>query len=53
MADCDPLETNILVYARREETPHHARAKKILKELAAGGQPWALPWPFACEIRLT
>ena len=25
------LDTNILVYARREETSHHARAREILK----------------------
>ena len=29
------LDTNILVYARREETSHHARAREILKQLAA------------------
>jgi hypothetical protein len=44
------LDTNILVYARREETPQHARAKVILKELAEGDQPWALPWPCIYEF---
>ena len=44
------LDTNILVYARREETPHHARAKEILKRLAEGGEPWALPWPCIYEF---
>ncbi len=45
------LDTNILVYARREETPFHRQAYKLLKELASGESPWALPWP--CVIRLS
>ena len=44
------LDTNILVYARRAETVQHSRAKAILKELAEGDQPWALPWPCVCEF---
>jgi predicted nucleic acid-binding protein len=44
------LDTNILVYARREETSHHAWAKEILKEFAEGEQPWALPWPCLYEF---
>jgi uncharacterized protein len=43
------LDTNILVYARREETTHHADAKSILHELAEGDEPWALPWPCVYE----
>lgn len=44
------LDTNILVYARREEAPFHQEAKKLLKELAEGDQPWALPWPCVYEF---
>jgi len=44
------LDTNILVYARREETSQHARAKEMLKDLAEGDQPWALPWPCIYEF---
>jgi toxin-antitoxin system PIN domain toxin len=44
------LDTNILVYARREETSHHARAREILKQLAEGEQPWALLWPCIYEF---
>jgi len=43
------LDTNILVYARREETAHHRDAKSILRELAEGDEPWALPWPCVYE----
>ena len=38
------LDTNILVYARRAETIQNAQANTILKDLAEGDQPWALPW---------
>ena len=44
------LDTNILVYARREETSHHARARELLNPLAEGEQPWALPWPCIYEF---
>lgn len=44
------LDTNILVYARREEAPHHASAKRLLRQLAEGDQPWALPWPCVYEF---
>ena len=44
------LDTNILIYARREETPHHMRAKKLLQEFAEGDSPWALPWPCIYEL---
>jgi len=44
------LDTNILVYARREETAHHQPARKLLKEFAEGDSPWALPWPCIYEF---
>lgn len=44
------LDTNILVYARREETAHHARARRLLTGLAEGEAPWALPWPCVYEF---
>ncbi|HEY2922493.1 MAG TPA: type II toxin-antitoxin system VapC family toxin [Candidatus Binatia bacterium] len=45
------LDTNILVYAKREETSHHSRAREILKELAEGEQPWAIPLAvYFCEF---
>jgi hypothetical protein len=44
------LDTNILVYARREETQHHAQAIAIVEEFAQGDQPWALPWPCIYEF---
>jgi len=43
------LDTNILVYARREEAPHHQAARALVAELAEGESPWALPWPCVYE----
>ncbi|HDG97400.1 MAG TPA: PIN domain-containing protein [Desulfobacterales bacterium] len=37
------VDTNILVYAHREEFPLHKKALKRIKELAEGREPWALP----------
>ncbi len=44
------LDTNVLVYARREESKHHARARSLLTQLAEGDEPWALPWPCVYEF---
>lgn len=44
------LDTNILVRARREEAAHHARARELLRTLAEGGEPWAIPWPCVYEF---
>jgi toxin-antitoxin system PIN domain toxin len=44
------LDTNVLVYARRQETPFHSKAEALLRELAEGDKPWALPWPCVFEF---
>jgi uncharacterized protein len=44
------VDTNILVYAHREESPFHARAVACLTELAEGNAPWAVPWPCIHEF---
>lgn len=44
------LDTNVLVYARREEVAEHARALELLHGLAEGADPWALPWPCVYEF---
>ena len=38
------VDTNILVYAHREDSPWHDEALKILTELANSGQHWAITW---------
>lgn len=44
------LDTNILVHARREELAHHQAARDLVKRLAEGEEPWALPWPCVYEF---
>jgi toxin-antitoxin system PIN domain toxin len=44
------VDTNVLVYARRTECPHHAAARALVARLAEGSVPWALPWPVVYEF---
>ena len=44
------VDTNLLVYAHREDSPWHARAKTRLVELAEGAASWAVPWPCLHEF---
>ena len=44
------LDTNVLVYARREETPRHVAALSIVRRFAEGQDPWALAWPCVYEF---
>lgn len=37
------VDTNVLVYAHREELEKHSAAKKRLVELAEGAEAWAIP----------
>jgi toxin-antitoxin system PIN domain toxin len=37
------IDTNILVYAHREELPQHAKAFEKLVRLAEGDSPWGIP----------
>jgi toxin-antitoxin system PIN domain toxin len=39
------VDTNILVYAHRAGVPQHEVAVRVLRDLAAGQRPWALPFP--------
>ncbi len=44
------IDTNILVYAQIRSTPQHKVASELLRELAEGGLPWAIPWPCVYEF---
>jgi toxin-antitoxin system PIN domain toxin len=44
------LDTNILIYARREDLPEHEPAAALLVGLAEGPESWALPWPCVYEF---
>jgi uncharacterized protein len=44
------VDTNILVYAHREDSPWHVAAKSRVGELAEGPSSWAIPWPCLHEF---
>jgi toxin-antitoxin system PIN domain toxin len=44
------LDTNLLVYAHREDAPFHTAALERLTGLAESGSPWAIPWPCLHEF---
>ena len=44
------VDTNVLVYAHREDAPFHATAASCMAALAEGLAPWALPWPCLHEF---
>jgi uncharacterized protein len=44
------VDTNILVYAHREESPFHEAAFQRMGELAEGSATWAIPWPCLHEF---
>lgn len=44
------VDTNILVYAHREDSPHHAAALAVVETLAHAKETWAIPWPCVHEL---
>ena len=44
------VDTNVLVYAHREDASFHAAASARLQELAEGRAPWCIPWPCLHEF---
>ncbi len=44
------VDTNLLVYALREDSPFHAASLRVLTELAGSGRRWAIPWPCVHEF---
>ncbi len=44
------VDTNLLVYAHREESPWHAEAYQLIERLAEGAGSWAIPWPCIHEF---
>ena len=44
------VDTNILVYAHREDSPWHDKAYECIGFLAEGLSPWAIPWPCLHEF---
>ena len=44
------VDTNILIFAHRREARHGEQAYEILRALAEGDRPWAIPWPCCYEF---
>jgi toxin-antitoxin system PIN domain toxin len=44
------IDTNILVYAHREDSTFHKKADDVLTKLAESGKPWSIPWPCLHEF---
>ncbi len=44
------VDTNILVYAHREDSPFYEAAARRIAELAEGAGLWAIPWPCIHEF---
>jgi uncharacterized protein len=44
------VDTNLLVYAHREDSHWHGAAYGHIAELAEGRAPWAIPWPCLHEF---
>lgn len=44
------VDTNILIYAHREDSPWHDTACQVLEQLAESRAPWAIPWPCLHEF---
>ncbi len=44
------LDTNILIYAHRQDAPFHQPAARCVTEMAEGRAAWAIPWPCLHEF---
>jgi len=44
------VDSNLLVYAHREDSPWHDVAYARMVELAEGRAPWTIPWPCIHEF---
>src|SRR5437762_7232089 len=43
-------DTNLLIYAHREDSEFHAIAKELVNSLRHRSAPWAIPWPCIHEF---
>lgn len=44
------VDTNLLVFAHRRDSPQHQKAAAVLRTLCEGRGAWALPWPCIHEF---
>jgi toxin-antitoxin system PIN domain toxin len=44
------VDTNILVYSHRSDSPFHVKADAVVTALAEGSSAWAIAWPCLHEF---
>ena len=44
------VDTNLLVYSHREDSPFHENAFLKISQLASSASAWAIPWPCLHEF---
>jgi hypothetical protein len=44
------IDTNILVYSHRKDSPFHRSAFEAVRAVTASTSPWGLPWPCIHEF---
>jgi hypothetical protein len=44
------VDTNLLVYAHRSDSPSHAAARRVIETLRESPAPWAIAWPCVHEF---
>ena len=44
------VDTNLLVYAHREDSESHPVARSLVEALRNQSAPWAIPWPCVHEF---
>ncbi len=44
------VDTNLLVYSHREDSPFHEGASRSIGTLASSSSAWAIPWPCLHEF---
>ncbi len=44
------VDSNLLIYAHREDSQFHAAAKEAIESLRRQSAPWAIPWPCIHEF---
>jgi len=44
------VDTNVLVYSHRLESPFHQHARELIEGLRTGSGSWAIPWPCIHEF---
>jgi hypothetical protein len=44
------VDTNLLVYSHRSDSPFHRAARESVEQLRGSPAPWVIPWPCVHEF---